>query len=115
MGVAKGFIVGLRWGENDCFWRGGDLGEQDEVLATFWGAPWGTEPPPHHPPATSPCPPDDYKEFGVNCERMASEIEERILWGLGGPGGGQGQGQRVVGPGPWGVPARSLQREPGAH
>ncbi|NWZ27433.1 TCEA3 protein, partial [Asarcornis scutulata] len=26
---------------------------------------------------------DDYKEFGVNCERMASEIEDRILWGLG--------------------------------
>ncbi|NXJ09468.1 TCEA3 protein, partial [Odontophorus gujanensis] len=23
---------------------------------------------------------DDYKEFGVNCERMASEIEDHILW-----------------------------------
>ncbi|NWI15773.1 TCEA3 protein, partial [Crypturellus soui] len=23
---------------------------------------------------------DDYKEFGVNCEKMASEIEEHILW-----------------------------------
>ncbi|NXV21442.1 TCEA3 protein, partial [Cepphus grylle] len=27
---------------------------------------------------------DDYKEFGVNCEKMASEIEDHILlWGLG--------------------------------
>ncbi|NXK44084.1 TCEA3 protein, partial [Chauna torquata] len=25
---------------------------------------------------------DDYKEFGVNCEKMASEIEDHILWGL---------------------------------
>ncbi|NXA54493.1 TCEA3 protein, partial [Nothocercus julius] len=25
---------------------------------------------------------DDYKEFGVNCEKMASEIEEHILWDL---------------------------------
>ncbi|KAF1674104.1 Transcription elongation factor A protein 3, partial [Pygoscelis papua] len=24
---------------------------------------------------------DDYKEFGVNCEKMASEIEDHILWG----------------------------------
>jgi len=70
---------------------------------------------------------DDYKEFGVNCEKMASEIEDHILWGvlrlhlLGGKcglssggdrteGGGdrteggrdkdrgwQGQGQRVTG------------------
>ncbi|NXG52562.1 TCEA3 protein, partial [Psilopogon haemacephalus] len=23
---------------------------------------------------------DDYKEFGVNCEKMASEIEDHILW-----------------------------------
>ncbi|NWX06763.1 TCEA3 protein, partial [Caloenas nicobarica] len=27
---------------------------------------------------------DDYKEFGVNCEKMASEIEDHILWGTGG-------------------------------
>ncbi|NXW88993.1 TCEA3 protein, partial [Alopecoenas beccarii] len=26
---------------------------------------------------------DDYKEFGVNCEKMASEIEDHILWGAG--------------------------------
>ncbi|NXR90365.1 TCEA3 protein, partial [Hypocryptadius cinnamomeus] len=26
---------------------------------------------------------DDYKEFSVNCEKMASEIEDHILWGLG--------------------------------
>ncbi|NXE84479.1 TCEA3 protein, partial [Cochlearius cochlearius] len=26
---------------------------------------------------------DDYKEFGVNCEKMASEIEDHILWGNG--------------------------------
>ncbi|NWS63224.1 TCEA3 protein, partial [Chunga burmeisteri] len=26
---------------------------------------------------------DDYKEFGVNCEKMASEIEDHILWGGG--------------------------------
>ncbi|NXG33079.1 TCEA3 protein, partial [Dromaius novaehollandiae] len=25
---------------------------------------------------------DDYKEFGVNCEKMASEIEDHILWGM---------------------------------
>ncbi|NXX98307.1 TCEA3 protein, partial [Centropus bengalensis] len=24
---------------------------------------------------------DDYKEFGVNCEKMASQIEDHILWG----------------------------------
>ncbi|NXW07143.1 TCEA3 protein, partial [Fregetta grallaria] len=30
---------------------------------------------------------DDYKEFGVNCEKMASEIEDHILWGSwGSPG-----------------------------
>ncbi|KAM6108662.1 transcription elongation factor A protein 3 [Pterocles gutturalis] len=30
---------------------------------------------------------DDYKEFGVNCEKMASEIEDHILWGgWGSPG-----------------------------
>ncbi|KFV70716.1 Transcription elongation factor A protein 3, partial [Dryobates pubescens] len=28
---------------------------------------------------------DDYKEFGVNCEQMASEIEDHILWGAWGP------------------------------
>ncbi|NXY17680.1 TCEA3 protein, partial [Atrichornis clamosus] len=28
---------------------------------------------------------DDYKHFGVNCEKMASEIEDHILWGSGGP------------------------------
>ncbi|KGL77148.1 Transcription elongation factor A protein 3, partial [Tinamus guttatus] len=34
---------------------------------------------------------DDYKEFGVNCEKMASEIEEHILWDTrGAPGGVQG-------------------------
>lgn len=27
------------------------------------------------------CPSDDYKEFGVNCEKMASEIEDHILCG----------------------------------
>ncbi|NXE97262.1 TCEA3 protein, partial [Menura novaehollandiae] len=26
---------------------------------------------------------DDYKHFGVNCEKMASEIEDHILWGSG--------------------------------
>ncbi|NXF95515.1 TCEA3 protein, partial [Eubucco bourcierii] len=26
---------------------------------------------------------DDYKEFGINCEKMASEIEDHILWGAG--------------------------------
>lgn len=31
------------------------------------------------------CPLDDYKEFGVNCEKMASEIEDHILWGAAGP------------------------------
>ncbi|NXT84414.1 TCEA3 protein, partial [Zapornia atra] len=29
---------------------------------------------------------DDYKEFGVNCEKMASEIEDHIPGGLGAPG-----------------------------
>ncbi|CAN8200413.1 unnamed protein product [Coccothraustes coccothraustes] len=28
---------------------------------------------------------DDYKEFSVNCEKMASEIEDHILWGARGP------------------------------
>ncbi|NXV83803.1 TCEA3 protein, partial [Atlantisia rogersi] len=28
---------------------------------------------------------DDYKEFSVNCEKMASEIEDHILWGGWGP------------------------------
>ncbi|NWV36322.1 TCEA3 protein, partial [Grantiella picta] len=28
---------------------------------------------------------DDYKEFSVNCEKMASEIEDHILWGAKGP------------------------------
>ncbi|NWR65934.1 TCEA3 protein, partial [Bucorvus abyssinicus] len=28
---------------------------------------------------------DDYKEFGVNCEKMASEIEDHILCGAGAP------------------------------
>ncbi|NWQ83428.1 TCEA3 protein, partial [Columbina picui] len=30
---------------------------------------------------------DDYKEFGVNCEKMASEIEDHILCGAGGSPG----------------------------
>lgn len=29
------------------------------------------------------CPLDDYKEFGVNCEKMASEIEDHILYSAG--------------------------------
>lgn len=97
------FGEGVAWASRMRFWP-------------LFGELPGAQSHPHTtPPSSSPCPPDDYKEFGVNCERMASEIEERILWGLGGPGGGQGQGQRVVGTRPWGVPARSLQREPGAH
>lgn len=56
------------------------------------------------------CPLDDYKEFGVNCEKMASEIEDHILWGSGESPGSicwvaqawaqewwWGQGQRVAG------------------
>ncbi|KAJ7415733.1 Transcription elongation factor A protein 3 [Pitangus sulphuratus] len=46
---------------------------------------------------------DDYKEFGVNCEKMASEIEDHILWGgWGSPGTvcweGAHVGSRVVAP-----------------
>ncbi|NWJ11287.1 TCEA3 protein, partial [Crypturellus undulatus] len=35
---------------------------------------------------------DDYKEFGVNCEKMASEIEEHILWDM--PGGSLAEGEQ---------------------
>ncbi|KAM8795987.1 transcription elongation factor A protein 3-like [Eudromia elegans] len=37
---------------------------------------------------------DDYKEFGVNCEKMAAEIEEHILWDT---WGRAGTGRRVTG------------------
>ncbi|NWW81684.1 TCEA3 protein, partial [Climacteris rufus] len=35
---------------------------------------------------------DDYKEFGVNCEKMASEIEDHILWGDRGPQASSAEG-----------------------
>lgn len=46
---------------------------------------------------------DDYKEFGVNCEKMASEIEDHILLGGAGspqapsPGGGDTRGLKSGG------------------
>ena len=81
------------------------------------------------------CPLDDYKEFGVNCEKMASEIEDHILWGgweppgsvcwathmwaqewwWGQDGGWWGQEQRVAGTRTEGDELcclRCLQREP---
>ncbi|NXD14966.1 TCEA3 protein, partial [Nothocercus nigrocapillus] len=43
---------------------------------------------------------DDYKEFGVNCEKMASEIEEHILWDARGAPACLGQGGTGTSPPP---------------
>ncbi|NXL83507.1 TCEA3 protein, partial [Alectura lathami] len=56
-------------------------GERAQVLATLsglLGVQGGTD---RHPRLSFPV--DDYKELGVNCEKMASEIEDHILWGAG--------------------------------
>ncbi|OXB74236.1 UNVERIFIED_CONTAM: hypothetical protein H355_011688 [Colinus virginianus] len=56
---------------------------------------------------------DDYKEFGVNCERMASEIEDHILWGPRAAAGSWGGGQARSGGNGRGRDARSAARLPG--